>query len=608
MDFLKKPHLNKVSFHCIFILTVYVILVIIRLPILINADFFLGADESFMANDMVDLLQGGQFSFYNENVSYEGTVNGWITVLFFWLFGVNSLVFKLPAVLFYTLYIWSFFLMVMRSNKKVAWVSVALLVLCPPQILFLTTLNYAVFLAAFIGNVAFLIFFSNRDNPSSVKVFYINFLLGFSLYIFTYSIIYMGVLIILWVIDAKISFRNIFEWFKPASFRVACARFADIIILLNFFWVFLTYATGGISSKIGGFYFFNSFMRSNAPHYWMFDPSKISIPFIEFFILIVIFRVIIYRTDIIYLLKTARNSGSIQLFGIGLSGFIIGLTPRWIGLYKNSISGHPGYELDFGLPQMWHKLSDLFSVQLPRILELNSYLGMLVTILVGVAIFNFLRRNKGGVEMIFAILPIVLLSALIIYQKPNVVRHIFPLYAVVVFYVATLLSHVEKKSSQSFWTLLVFLGIYYGHTTYSYYEDKNIINRFQIIKKDSIQNDLIQHAREKEFKVVYTDYSAHKLQFLSGGSPNFVEFYSNPYTGWKRLAKVRDYINFAVFVPEGKNQMIYETHLKNNKISCNKEKIKKYLVLSKCKTPTRSFRDLRALNQLRRLAPRLSGT
>ena len=109
------------------------------------------------------------------------------------------------------------------------------------------------------------------------------------------------------------------------------------------------------------------------------------------------------------------------------------------------------------------------------------------------------------------------------------------------------------------------------------YEDKNIINRFQIIKKDSIQNDLIQHAREKEFKVVYTDYSAHKLQFLSGGSPNFVEFYSNPYTGWKRLAKVRDYTNFAVFVPEGKNQVIYETHLKNNKISCNREKIKKLL-------------------------------
>ena len=107
---------------------------------------------------------------------------------------------------------------------------------------------------------------------------------------------------------------------------------------------------------------------------------------------------------------------------------------------------------------------------------------------------------------------------------------------------------------------------------------------------------------------MYTDFSAHKSQFLSGGSPSFVEFYSKPYYGWKRLAKVRDYINFAVFVPEGKNQMVYETHLKNNKINCIKEKIKKYLVLSQCKTPTRSFRDLLALEQLRRLAPRIPRT
>ena len=34
--------------------------------------------------------------------------------------------------------------------------------------------------------------------------------------------------------------------------------------------------------------------------------------------------------------------------------------------------------------------------------------------------------------------------------------------------------------------------------------------------------------RENNSKVIYTDYSAHKLQFLSGGNPNFVEFYPNP--------------------------------------------------------------------------------
>ncbi len=365
--------------------------------------------------------------------------------------------------------------------------------------------------------------------------------------------------------------------------------------------------TGGISSKIGDLGLFNSFMRTSAPHYRMLDSSNVHIPLIEFFILMVILRVVIYRTDIIRFVKTAKNSPSFICLGVGLLGFLMGLTPRWIGLYRKRINGHPGYELDFGLPQMWHKLSDLVSVQLPKILELNSYFGVLVVLLVGLAIVNFLRRGKGGVEMIFAILPIVLLLALIIYQKPNTPRHIFPLYGVFIFYVASALYKVEKKSILSFLALFVFFGIYYGYATYDYYKNMNVLNGFQVIKKDSTHNDLIKYARQKQFDVVYTDYSAHKLQFLSGGNPSFVEFYRNPYRGWKRLAKTRDYINFAVFVPEGKNQVIYETHLKNNKISCNREKIKKYLVLSQCKTSTRYFRDLLALKQLRRLAPRLSG-
>ena len=390
-----------------------------------------------MAVDMANLFEGGQFYFYHENVSYHGIFHSLIAIPFFWLFGVSSFAFKLPSILYYTLYIWTFFLLAMRLNTKIAWISVALLVLCPPVILDVTMINYPHTIIACLGNVAFLIYLSHRDNPTYLKVFYITFIMGFSLYVYILSAIYFAVIIFLWIMDSKTFVHNVFEQLKPVCLRQGFARLIDIIIFINISWILLTYMTGGISSKIGDLGLFNSFMRNSAPHYWsMLDPNKIHIPFIEFFILMAILRVVIYRTDIIRFIKTAKNSPSFICLGVGLLGFLMGLTPRWIGLYKNSISGHPGYELDFGLPQMWHKLSDLFSVQLPRILELNSYLGMLVTILVGVAIFNFLRRNKGGVEMIFAILPIVLLSALIIYQKPNVVRHIFPLYAVVVFVIA----------------------------------------------------------------------------------------------------------------------------------------------------------------------------
>ena len=598
MSLLQKPSFKKIVFHCIFILAVYAILLLIRLPILANADYFLNYDEGFMAADIADLFNGGPFSFYHDNKSYHGTFNSLTAIPFFWTFGVNSLAFKLPGVLFYTLYTWTFFLLAMRLNRKIAWVSVALLVLCPPNILLLTTLNYPHILIAFFGNAAFLIFLSNRDNPSYFKAFYIAFIMGFSFYIYTLSVIYLAVLIILWVLDAKISFRKVFEWFKPSCFREGCARFIDIIILLNLSWILLSFITGGISLKLGDFNLFTSFMKGNIPHYKTWDSNKLYVPFIEFFIFMVILRVVIFRTDILRFFKTMKDSPSIRLWGIGLFGFLIGLTPRWIGLYANSISGHAGYELDLGLPQMWHKLSDLVSVQLPNILELDSsYLGMLVAVLMGVAVFNFLRRDKGGVEIIFAILPILLLSALIIYQKPHTPRHLFPIYGVVVFYISSFLFHVEKKSAHSFWVLLVFLGSYYGYATHSYYKDRNIINGFSILKKDTITDDLIRYAREKQFQAVYTDYSAHKLQFLSGGNPNFVEFHSYPEHGWIRRIKAGWMPNFAVFLREGKNLAVYESHLKDRKISCHRENLYQYLVLSRCLGTPFDVYELRSLGR-----------
>jgi len=604
MKFLEIRQLKNITFHCIFIISVYIILFIFRLPILLNADLFLSGDEGYLANYLVDLINGGQFSFFYENSSYEGSLLHLITIPFFWLFGISAFTFKLPAIFFYALYIWTFFLLVLRLNIKAAWISAVLLVFCPPSILHFTTFNYSNIQIAFIGNVAFLIFLSNRKNPSFIKVFYINFLMGLSLYIFIYSIIYFGVLITLWIIDAKFSFRNKLLLLKPTCFREGCARLADVIIILNLSWVLLTYMVGGISSKIGGLNLFSSFIRSNVPHYWMFDPSKVSIPFIEVLLFIVAVRVIVYRADIIYLIRKSKNSASAKFIGVGLLGFFTGMSPRWLGLYRESITGHPGYEVDLGFPQMWHKLSDLVYVQLPRILELNSYIGILVTVLVGVAIVKFLRQGKGGVEMIFAILPIVLLLALIIYQKPNTPRHIFPLYGVFIFYVASALYKIEKKSILSFWALFVFFGIYYSYATYEYYKNMNVLNGFQVIKKDSIHNDLIKYARQNQFDVVYTDYYAHKLQFLSGGNPSFVEFYRNPYRGWERIKQTINLPNFAVFISENsKDVSVYENFIKATKITCDREKVSKYLIFSKCRGPSKIFPS-GALRYLRILAQR----
>jgi hypothetical protein len=366
--------------------------------------------------------------------------------------------------------------------------------------------------------------------------------------------------------------------------------------------------TGGISSKIGDLGLFNSFMRTSAPHYRMLDSSNVHIPLIEFFILMVILRVVIYRTDIIRFIKMAKTSPSSICLGVGLLGFLMGLTPRWIGLYRNRINGHPGYELDFGLPQMWNKLSDLVSVKLSQILELNSYFGVLVALLVGLAIFNSLRRDKTPEKIIFAILPIIVVLAITIYQKPNVARHLFPIYGVIVFYAASFLSNLEKKSIHSFWILLVFWGSFYSYATYNQYNEQNIVDGFSILEKEAPSHSLIRYAKDKQFEVVYTDYFAHKLQFLSGGNPSFVEYYKNPYRGWERRNQTINLPNFAVFIPENsKNVSVYENFIKATRITCNREKVSKYLIFSKCRGPSKNFPS-GALWYLRKLAQREHAT
>ena len=277
MNLLKKLSVNKIVFHCIFIAGIYVILLIIRIPILINADSFLSADEGFIASDMLDLMNGGPFSFSMENVSYEGVIPQLTAVPFFWIFGISSLTFKLPGILFYATYIWTFYLLVKRLNSKIAWISVFLLIFCPPAILNLSTLNYSSFIVASMGNAAYFIYFKNRENPSRLKVFYLTFLIGLSLYTNIYSVIYLSVLFILWVMDARVSLHKVLQSLKPTSTREYCARFIDVAIILNVSWILLSFIAGGVSIKFGDFNLFNSFMKGTTPHYLALNSNKINL-------------------------------------------------------------------------------------------------------------------------------------------------------------------------------------------------------------------------------------------------------------------------------------------------------------------------------------------
>jgi len=120
---------------------------------------------------------------------------------------------------------------------------------------------------------------------------------------------------------------------------------------------------------------------------------------------------------------------------------------------------------------------------------------------------------------------------------------------------------------------------------------------YSILKKDTYYDGLIKYAREKNFEAVYTGYMAHKLNFLSGGNPLFVEFYSNPFQGWKRLKKAIILNDFAVFIPDDKNLKIYETYIKAKNIDCIRENIQSYIALSRCRGKPYDVRELRLIGQ-----------
>ena len=82
---------RKWTFTILGLLAIFAILLLLRAPILINADYFMSFDEAYQAGQVFDLLRGGPIQFYYEGENYAGIVLGLAAAPFFWLFGVECL-------------------------------------------------------------------------------------------------------------------------------------------------------------------------------------------------------------------------------------------------------------------------------------------------------------------------------------------------------------------------------------------------------------------------------------------------------------------------------------------------------------------------------------
>jgi hypothetical protein len=171
---------------------------------LLNANSFLDGEQAQTINTVLDMVRGGAVYFYHEGYTYQGVLDSLLALPFFYALGVNALALKLSAVMLCSLYFWSCFILARLINREVAWIVLILILLPPVGNL---TVNYAYptyWLVGFVGNIIFIFFCRVRiSSGGSVNHFLLFFFIGLSVYIYTYSILYIATVLILYFLTCS---------------------------------------------------------------------------------------------------------------------------------------------------------------------------------------------------------------------------------------------------------------------------------------------------------------------------------------------------------------------------------------------------------------------
>ena len=97
--------------HLALITAIFLVSILIRYPLLINSDHLFTSDDGMMANTILRLLAGDPIVFYYDSVKYMGLTFGLASVPFMWILGIKTVAYQLPATLFYSLYVWTNYLL-----------------------------------------------------------------------------------------------------------------------------------------------------------------------------------------------------------------------------------------------------------------------------------------------------------------------------------------------------------------------------------------------------------------------------------------------------------------------------------------------------------------
>lgn len=650
----QKFRWRLLAFNIIAALLIFLVLVIFRLPILINADYFLTYDEAYQALQILSLQEGGPISFYYEGERYAGIFLGIAAIPFYWLLGVGALAYKLPGTLAYALYVLTVFWVVKSFRPSAALIAVLLVILSSPAILFISSNNWQHNLIFFLGNILFLCFFKINESkvPRTGLVFLLGFVMGFAIYSYTYSILYIATIAILYVLSSK-QWEVIRNTFSPskivAQFQDSPSNKLKLVLILDGVIIFFiaailfSYVFGGFGIDIGG----HSILQINKLH----KP-------VGQLLVIVILRILISNKDIKTKIRRFKNlfvtgnSYFKRLTVIGLIGFLIGISPRIASILTSETKkGGQGFDVDLiptnTITYLWklvvYDFPELLGVRVPLLTLFRSDLtlwnlingilaaGVVFLVIKSVVFFFGSRRKELGKiirlkrqtfepSLVFAVFPVLICVAVLISQNGPDVRYLLPLHGVVAVFGALYLDHLRQAQKKQFTFLLVlWLGFgfvntcyFYTHTSKTYYlyhpasdtyraKGKGLVQNLSVTKMTSPYADIIRYCKQTGISYAYSDYeTAGMISFLTQRNVQVGDYTNND--GAKSigrvLAKEKD---FAIIIPSSQEKEFsaYQEFLEKKDIEYVLEKTEGgFLVFRNFEGTSTEINSLRSLGTL----------
>lgn len=585
-----------------------------------------------MANTIMNLLEGGSIVFYYDYARYFGLTGGMLAVPFMWVLGFNTMAFNLPATLFFSLYLWTLYLIAREIIPGMALLVLILMLISPPFVTQMTTHNWPHIASAFFGNLIFLLFIKVKlsEKKRGGIIFFLFFSMGLAIYTYTFSLIYISVVALLHALSypqwnelrQRFGLASLAGCFKGQKTRgKVFAQILDVLIVLFLIVIIFCYVFGGFGLDIAGV----SIFQVNNFHKPIFQ-----------MLAIFILRILIYRKDLVSYLKSFKAFISEEIprearvfIGIGGAGFLLGLSPRIASILIGETSrGGQGFDVDFNPIKLITHLWDIIVRTLPKLFSLDSafqnltfsslgsyenVLNVLTIPLLLILFFSavsfcssrweplknilFLKGMKFDPGNIYLLLPFLTCLANVLVQNGSEPRYLFPMFGTIVLWVGIFVNKFQEKfKGLPVLVLAVWIG-FYSMATYKLYKNQGILNGFKIIKLERLEvYDLVEFLESKDIEVAYSTYAVSQVgTFLSGRKINISEYSNNPAAKSQKRRSLKS-SDFAI-VAQKKEITIYNEFLLDKKIEFKAEELGGYKIYWDFSG------DRDEINQLRSLVP-----